>query len=223
MDAAVHAGGFFQVVLRPHRWAFGTRIQPIAAYAPQTNIEGPIHTACWNQGESAKKINDSSMCYASTNSKVKHLHVEPLSTISAIRPKVTQGHQKVKQPARSWKDMKHRWVLCIHWFMKHMHKRCTRNKMLSLHTGAEISKTIEKPNRPLPNHGSSSFGGSGKFWSVKYGNRWVERFAFVCNPWCCWYLYTTSKNADYDKVNNFDNQFQCSIFVVLWALSCYLH
>jgi len=34
---------------------------------------------------------------------VEHLHVEPLSTTSATRPNVTQGHQQVKQPATSGK------------------------------------------------------------------------------------------------------------------------
>jgi hypothetical protein len=30
---------------------------------------------------------------------VERVHVEPLSTISAVRPNVTQGHQSVRQPA----------------------------------------------------------------------------------------------------------------------------
>ena len=46
VDAAVHAGRLLQAVLRPHRRAFGTRVQPVAAYAPQANIQGTIHAAC---------------------------------------------------------------------------------------------------------------------------------------------------------------------------------
>lgn len=71
VNAAVHEAWFLKVILCLHWGAFGTRIQPVAAYGPQQHIHGPVHAACCKQGESTYKMGD---FYAWTKAQISEAH-----------------------------------------------------------------------------------------------------------------------------------------------------
>jgi hypothetical protein len=59
VDAAVHAGGLSQAVLRPHGGALGAAVQPLPAYRRQQVVQCATHAArckyAMRDGSSAKR------------------------------------------------------------------------------------------------------------------------------------------------------------------------
>lgn len=110
VDAAVHAGGLSQAVLRPHGGALGAAVQPLPAYRRQQVVQCATHAArckyamqckrlVWEYGTGEMETKTRGVVVVWEWPGVERVHVEPLSTISAVRPNVTQGHQSVRQPA----------------------------------------------------------------------------------------------------------------------------
>lgn len=109
MNQAIRTGISPQIVLLSHIGAVEARVYPAPAPAtppPHPNykencgnhrVESPTSNTCCRATKSQITNIKTNFNFVGREKLIKFLHGDPLSTISATRPKVTHGHQNVMQ------------------------------------------------------------------------------------------------------------------------------
>ena len=154
---------------------------------------------------------------------VEHLHVEPLSTTSATRPNVTQGHQQVKQPATSGKKWKYGlfWITCA--------RSVRRTEKVSPIQVPTSPKQLQSPTDHSPGMLLIGWVNCGLCKTVKRG------FWLCVLRQCYWssmdYIALTMRihTTPHYKVNSFDGlsrskslcSFLCWCTEMLYAILCF--